>query len=95
MTIYQAEMQRLSLLIQRILDAEVLCDTQGMALLTESEAARLSLEAGDKETAHRHIERIALFTETLVKTETLALMEGQAVIQVTNRILNPQADADA
>ena len=88
-----ADFQRLALLIQRILDAETLYDTEGAALLAETDAACQSLEAGDTEAARRYIARIALFMEALLQTDRLALTDGQAILQVANGILHPKPDA--
>jgi hypothetical protein len=82
-----ADLARLSLLIQRILDAEALLDAQGAALLTETEAASHSLEAGDAKAARLHVEEVARFTEALVRSEALAPLDGRAVLTTANAIL--------
>jgi hypothetical protein len=87
-----SELARLSLLIQRILDEEVLYDTQGETLLTQSEAARLCLEEGDTEMALRHIAQVALFTEALVHSAVLDLANGRAVLETTQRLLTGDTD---
>jgi hypothetical protein len=87
-----AQLNRLALLIERLLDAELLPDAEGAALLAEIEAAHQSLEAGDTETARRHIKQIARFTEALVEASVLALTDGQAVIEMARRILARDAD---
>ena len=86
------KLTRLSLLIQRILDADALCDVEGVVLLTETEAAHQALEAGDQETARRHISQIALFTEALVQTNRLAPGDGRAVLTATDGIFHQDAN---
>jgi len=90
-----AEISRLSLLVQRMLDADLLLEEQGAALLAESDAARRSLEAGDTTATRRHIERLAQFTEALVEANALAREDVQPVLGFTDCILNPEAGADA
>ena len=82
-----ADIQSLTLLIQRILDAELLLEEEGAALLAQTGAAGRSLEAGDGPGARRHLERLAQLTEALVATDALALADGQAVIEPANRLL--------
>ena len=93
MGIQIAYLRRLSLLIQRLLDAELLQEEDSAALLARTEVARKSLEAGDAETARQNIEQVALFTEALVQSGSLSLTNGQAVLQVANALLNPPPDA--
>jgi len=83
-----ADFTRLVLLVQRLLDAELLLEEEGAALLAESDAARRSLEAGEKEAARRHIERLAQFTAALMATNALAHTDGQAVLQFADGLLN-------
>ncbi|HZP83185.1 MAG TPA: hypothetical protein VFB21_16200 [Chthonomonadaceae bacterium] len=84
---------RLSLLVQRILDAETLLEAEGAALLKESQAAHLALAEGDAQDARSHVEQIARQTAALLEMKALALADGQAVILITNRILTPETDA--
>ena len=79
---------RLTLLIQRMLDAEAICDMEGDALLTEAEAARRCLEAGDAEAARRHIREVARFMEALVQSGLLDAADGSAVIASAQGILS-------
>lgn len=79
---------RLSLLIQRILDAEVLPDADGMALMGAAEAARRSLEAGDTVAARRQVEHVARFTQALMRAGTLDARDGCAVMEATGRLLD-------
>lgn len=87
-----AEITRLSLLIERLLDAERLPDREGAILLRKMDAARQSLEAGELEMARSHLEQIALFTDTLTQTGTLARADGRAILQAANDILNVPPD---
>ena len=81
-----AEINSLTLMLQRLLDAELLLDTEGAALLAETRAACRSLEEGDAAAAWRHVEQVARFVETLVATEALDLADGRAVIETARRI---------
>jgi hypothetical protein len=82
---------RLSLLIQRLLDADALSSAEGVTLLTESAAARRCLEEGDVKAARLHLERVALFTEALVRSDELDLADGRAVIETARRIAGGDA----
>ena len=90
-----ADINGLSLLAGRMLDAELLLEEQGAALLAETDAARRSLEAGDAKATRRHIERLAQFTEALVEANALAPEDGQPVLRFTQSILNPETGASA
>ena len=92
MDIHDTAMARLSLLIQRILDADALCDVEAASLLSETEAARRSLAAGDTEAAHQHVAQVALFTETLVQTHLLDLADGRAVLETARHLLTQNTD---
>jgi hypothetical protein len=87
-----AEINRLSLMIQRLLDAELLLDAEGAALLTESRAACRCLEAGDAAGARRHVEQVALLVERLVATGALDRADGRAVIETARRIGKERGD---
>jgi hypothetical protein len=89
------EFSQLALLIQRMLDAELLLDIEGTALLAEADAAHQSQKEGNAEEARQHIARLAHLIEALVKADTLALSEGRAVIKVANQLLDPKTDAEA
>lgn len=92
MDTYDADLARLSLLIQRILDADALREADGAALLTRTEAARQSLEAGDKETARLHIAQVTHDAAALMRTAALDLADGRAVIETAHRILAEDTD---
>jgi hypothetical protein len=93
MYIYLEDFTRLSLLVQRILDAEVLSDGEGAALLTQVELARQALEAGNVLSFHAHLEKLARRTEALLAMAALAAADGRAVLHAANRLLNPETDA--
>jgi hypothetical protein len=93
MSSYAAKLNRLALLVARLQDAELLLDADGAQLLTQTHAARQSLEADDTQAVRRHVEQIVRFTEALVAANALALTDGRAVIQIANAILNPETEA--
>jgi hypothetical protein len=82
-----ADVERLSLLVRRLLDAEVLRSVEGEALVTVADAACRSQAEGDCLAARRHVEQVALFTEALVRTEAMACVDGQEVITAAHEIL--------
>ena len=82
------DVYRLTLLIQRMLDAEAICDVEGAALLAEAEAARRCLEAGDAEAARRHLQAVARFTESLLQSDLLDAADGGAVIASAQGMLS-------
>lgn len=90
-----ADCHRLTLLIQRILDADVLCGAEGIVLLTVTEAVHRSLEAGNVEAARQHIAYVMHLTEALVCTDKLALAEGRAVLETARRLLAETFDRHA
>ena len=92
MDTYGADLARLSLLIQRILDADALCDAEAASLLTATEAARRSLAVGDTEAARQHVAQVARFTETLVQTHLLDLADGRAVLETARHLLTQNTD---
>jgi hypothetical protein len=82
-----AELNSLSLTIQRLLDAELLLDAEAAALLTETRAACRALAEGDAEAVRRHVQQVARFLEGLVATGALDRVEGRPVIETSRRIL--------
>jgi hypothetical protein len=89
----------LALLIQRMMDAELLPDREGAALLAQADAACQSLEAGDREEARAHLARIAHRTKRLVRRDVLPPAEGRAVLQAVHQAVTalfaPPADGDS
>lgn len=82
-----ADYARLTLEIQRLLDADAIETEGGEALLAEAEAARRLLEAGDNEAARQRAERVAILTVALVGSGELGLLDGRAVIETVGRAL--------
>jgi hypothetical protein len=87
-----ADFRRLTLLIQRMLDADALSEADGTALLIEAEAAGRSLEAGDPVAACQHVEQVARCIEALVRREAIALADGSAVLETARSILAGETD---
>ena len=87
MDTYSANLARLTLLIQRILDADALSEAEGASLLIETEAAFRSLNMGHTEAVCLHVEQVVLVTEALVQTNRLDLEDGRAVIETACRLL--------
>jgi len=82
-----ADFHRLTLLVQRMQDADALYDAEVTTLLMEAEAAGRSLEAGDPEAARQHVEQVARCIEALVRSEAIALVDGSAVLETARYIL--------
>jgi hypothetical protein len=61
-----AECARLSLIIERWLDADLLLVEEGETLLAEITATHRALEGGDVEAIHRHTRQFLLAVEALV-----------------------------
>jgi hypothetical protein len=87
-----ADFRRLTLLVQRMLDADTLSDGEGEALLAEAEAAGRCLEAGEAEAARQRVEQVARLTEALVRSKVIALADGSAVLETARRILSGEPD---
>lgn len=87
-----AALHHLALLLQRLLDAELLLEEDGALLLTETAAARRSLETGDTEAAHQHIERLAQRAETLMEDGALDITNGRTVIETARKIAAESLD---
>jgi len=88
MSLCVADIDRLALLVRRLLDAEFLLDEEGAALLAASDAAGRSFAAGEAAATRRHVERLARLTAALVATNALARSDGQAVLQFADGLLN-------
>ena len=87
MSSYAAQLNRLALLVERLLDAELLLDTEGARLLTHTQAARHSLETGETPVARRHLQQVARDTQALVRTHALAAGDAQALIHLVDAIV--------
>jgi hypothetical protein len=84
----EATIARLEVLVQRLLDAELLVNGQGAALLDEASGARRLWESGHTAEARPSVERIVLFTEALIQTGALMPDDGRDVIQSARAILD-------
>ena len=93
MDTHTTDFARLALLIERVLDAETLTQAQSAPLLNASQAARRAWAKGEVEAARRHLERLARHIQTLLGSQALALAEGEALLRLTRRLLNPQTQA--
>ena len=80
------EVQRLSLMVQRIVDADLLPSDEGAALLAETAAARQALENGDETAARLHLGQLVGLTEVAINCGVLDFVDGRAVIEVANGI---------
>ncbi len=85
--------ERLTLLLERVLDAETLTTAQSALLLQASQAARLAWAQGEVQAAQRHLERLARHIHTLLASKRLALADAQALLRITHRLLSPQKHA--
>jgi len=88
MNLCPTDFARLSLLVQRLLDAEVLMDADGEALVAAAEAARRSLEAGDGKATCGYVEQVARLAEALLSADALAAVEGRSVLEAIRRLLD-------
>jgi len=85
------DLSHLTLLIQRLLDAEVLLEADGATLLDHAEAARLALGQGRLEEGRGHIEQIARWMEALIQSRVLEASDGRAVLETARRLLSIEA----
>ena len=85
------EIDRLTLMIERLVDAELLRDEDAAALLELATAARQSLAARHSEAALRNVERIASLVEALIESGTLAVVNARAVIETVGGILSRES----
>lgn len=84
---------RLTLLVQRILDTDVLTESDGEALQAEALAACRSNRSGDTAAARRHVERAALVTEALVQSHRLDASQARVVLETIDRLLRAPGSA--
>ena len=71
---------RLTLLVQRLLDADLLLEAEGAALLEAVAAARQAAAEGDGETAGRQLSAVAASLEDQIRTGVLDEKEGRPVL---------------
>jgi hypothetical protein len=86
------QLNQLTLLLKRLMDADTLLAEDSVALQTQADAVGRALAQGDLEAARRHVERLAQLTEALVNTDALDLENGRAVIEMAHRLLNESAE---
>jgi hypothetical protein len=87
-----AELNHLTLLVERLRDADALLAEDSAALRAKAAEAIQALEAGDLETSRRQVESLVRFTEALVQTDALDLPDGQAIIETAYRLLAEDAE---
>jgi hypothetical protein len=88
----QEHFDRLTLLVQRILDADVLCDAEGDALLAEIDVARRSREIGDTESVRRHLNQVIRFSDALADNDLLITADSRAILEIAHCILDEAAE---
>ena len=86
-----AEFARLSLIVERLLDADLLLAEEGGALLAEIEAARQSLGEDDEAAVGWHTANFLRALEALVRSGRLGEEHGRAVIEGARRMLDAPA----
>jgi hypothetical protein len=86
-----ADLAHLSLMVARLLDADLLPTGEGGALLAEIEAARRSLNEEDEQAARWHTERFLLALEALLQSGLLDEADGRAGLESARRILEAPA----
>jgi len=93
MPTHTTDFARLTLLIERVLDAETLTAAQSAPLLQASQASRLAWVTGEVEDTRRHLEQLARHLQTLLGSQALARSEGDALLRLTSRLLSPHTPA--
>jgi hypothetical protein len=93
MPLCAADIRILSLVIQRLMDAELLLDAEGAALLAQVEAVRRSLDEGNEADAERCATQFVRSLETLVRSGRLEGADGRRALEVARRTVR-QAGAD-
>src|SRR5215831_13536386 len=92
-----SDFDRITQMIQRMLDAEVIESESGAVLLAEARTGRELLELGDQQAARLHAERLAALIVALVGSGELNFLDGRAVIETLGGMLSststlPHAD---
>jgi hypothetical protein len=82
---------RLEILVQRLLDAELLVDSQCAALMDEASAAGRHMKAGHAAEACQCVQRVVLFTDALVRTGALSKPDAHEVTETAKAILQSNA----
>ena len=87
-----AECARLSLIVQRWLDADLLLAEEGAALLAQVAEARRALDGRDAAAARRHTRRFVQVLDALVETGLLEEPRGRLALAAARQMLD---DIDA
>jgi hypothetical protein len=90
-----AEISRLKLMIERLVDAELLSEEDAAELLAENDAASRSLAEADLEAVRDHIAQVARITQALVDAGALSVEHGGQQIESAARALAALEDVNA
>jgi hypothetical protein len=90
-----AELDHFTLTIVRLLDSDMLTESEAAALLAERIEACQAVAEGDWRTARQHVDGVAQLLEALVQSGGLVLADARAVIHAAERIFEPAVDEDA
>ena len=82
-----AELSRLKLMIERLVDAELLSEVDAAELLVETDAANRSLAEADLEAVRDHIAQVRRITQALVDCGALSIEHGGQQIESAARAL--------
>ena len=75
------ECARPYLLIQRLVDQDLLGETEAAVLLSYADSARGSLQAGDEQVARHQVESVGEFIRALVANANLFMSRREAETQ--------------
>jgi hypothetical protein len=81
------ELTQLARLVRGMVDADLLLAEDGGALLRSIETARVSLDEGDLEAAHRHLRQFCQEMQALAQSGRLKETDGHAALASARRIL--------
>ena len=90
-----AEISRLKLMIERLVDAEILSEEDAAELLAETDAASRSLAQADLEAVRDHIAQVARITQALVDCGALSGEHGGQHIESAARALAALEEVNA
>lgn|GEM_PF-4198625 len=80
--------QRLSLLIQRVLDAELVSEEEAAQLSSQAEEAHRAMERGDRAVAQRSLENVRTAAEELSRLDSTCKPYGDALVQMAGTLLD-------
>jgi hypothetical protein len=86
-----AKLTRLSLMVQRLLDADLLLVEEGEALLAEIAAADRAVAGGNETAVRRHLRRFVRTLEALMGSQMLDVAGGRAALGAARRMLEASA----